>query len=79
LNDRVEACQLLGSAGRSGNAGSAHLHMEARVGSAGKRFESMAYYSADVTQAEQDAYLLWRISGEFRHFDPMLLFTASEP
>jgi len=33
----------------------------------------MSYYLADTTPEEKENYILWRTSGEFRHFDPMEL------
>lgn len=73
LGERVAACQPLGAVGKSGNAGVPHLHLEMRIGPAARRFASMAYYSTETTQDERDNYELWRMSGEFRHFDPMLV------
>jgi murein DD-endopeptidase MepM/ murein hydrolase activator NlpD len=73
LGDSVEACQSLGTAGKSGNAGGAHLHVEARLGPSGARFTSMAYYKVWATEEQRANYLLWRTSGTFRHFDPMSL------
>jgi len=78
LNERVDACQAVGSAGRSGNAGGAHLHMEARIGPSGERFDSMAYYIVKASDLERENYLRWRISGDFQHFDPMALFIPPE-
>ena len=71
----VVACFPLGSVGKSGNAGVAHLHLETRLGPAGTQFSSMAYYTVQSTQEERDNYALWRTSGVFRHFDPMNLLT----
>lgn len=73
LDGRVEACQALGSVGRSGNAGGNHLHVETRAGPPGMRFTQMGYYTAKNTPEERENYLLWRTSGTFQHFDPMLL------
>jgi murein DD-endopeptidase MepM/ murein hydrolase activator NlpD len=69
----VAACQLLGVVGKSGNAGVAHLHLETRLGPAGIEFDRMGYYLAESTQLEKENYLRWRISGEFRHFNPLTL------
>jgi murein DD-endopeptidase MepM/ murein hydrolase activator NlpD len=71
--DAVKTCQLLGEVGKSGNAGVPHLHLEMRIGPAGRQFASMAFYSTQTTQEERDNYVLWRMSGEFQHFDPMSL------
>jgi murein DD-endopeptidase MepM/ murein hydrolase activator NlpD len=73
LNESVDACQPIGAAGSSGNAGGAHLHLEMRIGPPGERFPSLAYYKMDATPEERQAYLRWRIGGEFNHFDPMLV------
>ena len=73
LGDRVAACQSLGVVGMSGNTDIPHLHIETRLGPAGQVFESMRFYDTRATQAEMDAYVLWRTSGIFQHFDPLLL------
>jgi murein DD-endopeptidase MepM/ murein hydrolase activator NlpD len=75
LGESVEACAPLGTVGKSGNAGGAHLHLETRLGPAGTRFTSMAYYKAWATDEQRANYLLWRISGTYRHFDPMLVLS----
>ncbi len=71
LGDTVVACQGIGEVGKSGNAGVSHLHLEMRIGPAGRSFTSMAFYTTQATEEERANYLLWRISGIFRHFDPM--------
>ncbi len=73
LGDTVAACQPLGVVGKSGNAGVAHLHIEARIGPANSQFTEMAYYLAQTTELARENYELWRTSGVFRHFDPMVL------
>jgi murein DD-endopeptidase MepM/ murein hydrolase activator NlpD len=73
LGDTVQACQALGAVGKSGNAGVAHLHLETRLGPPGTLFSGMAYYIAQASQLERDNYVLWRMSGVFQHFDPMIL------
>jgi murein DD-endopeptidase MepM/ murein hydrolase activator NlpD len=75
LGDSVRACQPLGAVGKSGNAGGAHLHLEARLGPAGTRFAGMGYYKAWASDEQRANYLLWRISGTYRHFDPMILLS----
>jgi len=75
VGDPVEACQPLGAVGRSGNAGIAHLHWEARRGPQGTTFTDMQFYDTRAAQEQIDDYLLWRISGVYRHFNPLeLLF-----
>lgn len=75
LSEVVKACQPLGEVGMSGNTDIPHLHLETRLGPAGAVFESMRFYDTQATQLEMENYKLWRTSGEFRHFDPMTLFT----
>ncbi len=69
----LAACQLLGTVGKSGNAGVAHLHLETRLGPAGIKFDRMGFYLAESTEIEKENYLRWRIGGEFRHFNPLVL------
>jgi len=72
---RVLCGDMLGRVGKTGyNIPVAHLHLEIRVGPAGARFENMAYYDTRATQKEMANYELWRMSGEYRHIDPMRLF-----
>jgi len=78
IGEWVEACTLLGNVGRSGNANVAHLHLETRIGPAGAVFFQMGYYRPENTEAEKESYLRWRIGGEFRHFDPMILLNWKE-
>jgi murein DD-endopeptidase MepM/ murein hydrolase activator NlpD len=73
LGDRVGACQPLGVVGMSGNTDIPHLHIETRWGPPGQVFESMRFYDTRAAQAEMDAYVLWRTSGVFQHFDPLYL------
>lgn len=75
LGDTVDACQPLGNAGKSGNAGGAHLHLETRLGPSGTRFASMGYYKAWASEEQRANYLLWRTSGTYRHFDPMTVLS----
>lgn len=76
LGETVQACQLLGEVGLTGNTDVPHLHLETRIGPPGHVFESMLFYSTRATQQEMDNYVLWRTSGVFRHFDPMILLSA---
>ena len=78
VGDSIVKCQLLGKVGKSGNAGTAHLHLEMRIGKAGQVFTSMAYYTKDASEEERDQYLIWRTSGLFRHFDPMLILRTQQ-
>ena len=71
LGEYIPACHPLGSVGKSGNAGVTHLHFETRIGKSGAQFPVMSNYLKDTTPEEEQNYVLWRTSGEFRHFDPM--------
>ncbi len=71
LGEYIPACHPLGSVGKSGNAGVTHLHLETRIGTSGVHFPVMSNYLEDTTPEEEQNYVLWRTSGEFRHFDPM--------
>jgi murein DD-endopeptidase MepM/ murein hydrolase activator NlpD len=73
LGDTIQACQSLGEVGESGNTDIPHLHLETRLGPAGKQFKSMLFYDTRATLEEMENYALWRTSGVFRHFDPMRL------
>jgi murein DD-endopeptidase MepM/ murein hydrolase activator NlpD len=73
LGEHVTACQGLGVVGMSGNTDIPHLHLETRLGPAGQVFESMRFYDTSATQAELDTYVLWRTSGVFQHFDPLVI------
>jgi murein DD-endopeptidase MepM/ murein hydrolase activator NlpD len=81
LGETVEACQPLGEVGMSGNTDIPHLHLETRLGPAGTVFESMRFYSTSATIEEMENYVLWRTSGVYRHFDPMILlmYNANNP
>ena len=76
FGEEVEACQPLGEVGMTGWTEIPHLHLEARTGPAGTVFESILYYDTQATQQEMDNYVLWRTSGVFQHFDPMMLVLA---
>ena len=75
LGDMLIACQQLGVVGKTGNAGVAHLHLETRLGPPGATFASLRYYDVHATQQEKDNYVLWSMSGVFRHFNPMDLLS----
>lgn len=75
MGEAIAGCQPIGTVGKSGNAGVAHLHLEMRIGNAAQSFPSMAYYVAEATSEERQTYLRWRVSGEFRAVDPMLILT----
>ncbi len=71
VEDAVTCGQAIGAVGSSGNALNPHLHLEARVGPAGLRLDSMAHYNASATPEEMSSYCLWRISGWFQLVDPL--------
>ena len=68
-----QPCQSLGVVGMSGNTDIPHLHIETRWGPPGQVFESMRFYDTRATVEEMDAYVQWRTSGVFQHFDPLYL------
>lgn len=75
LGDYVESCQTLGEVGKSGNTDIPHLHLETRIGPPGSVFPSMRFYDTRATLKEMETYTRWRTSGEFFHFDPMIIFS----
>lgn len=75
LGERVESCQLLGEVGKSGNTDIPHLHLETRIGPPNTVIKSMLFYDTRATLEEMDAYTRWRTSGEFSHFDPMIILS----
>lgn len=75
LGEMVASCQSLGEVGKSGDFNVEHLHLEARIGPEGTTFDGMAYYHTNTTAEERANYELWRTSGVYRHFDPMILFS----
>jgi murein DD-endopeptidase MepM/ murein hydrolase activator NlpD len=75
LGETIQHCQSLGEVGESGNTDIPHLHLETRLGPAGKQFKSMLFYDTRATLEEMENYVLWRTSGVFRHFDPMVLLS----
>jgi len=73
--DLVTCGQVLGEVGASGyNVVNAHLHLEIRLGPPGVMFPSMAFYTTTASVEEMETYTRWRTEGEFKHFDPMILF-----
>ena len=76
VGDQVACGQQLGLVGNSGMSSNAHLHFETRIGPSGARFESMAYYTLQSTEAERYNYCVWRVSNLFQLFDPMILLTS---
>jgi murein DD-endopeptidase MepM/ murein hydrolase activator NlpD len=73
IGDAITCGEEIGNLGNSQTA-EAHLHFETVIGLSNQIIPGMAFYSADATQEEMDAYLLLRTSGIFMPFDPMSLF-----
>lgn len=71
--EAVDCGQQLAETGLTGFTGGPHLHFETRWGPPGVVFDGMGYYRADMTPAELKNYELWRMSGTFHLFDPLLL------
>jgi len=74
---RVACGEQIGQVGTTGNSVNEHLHFEARIGPSGVQFTSLAHYDTSATQEEMRNYCLWRLSGAFMAFDPMLLLKSS--
>lgn len=76
VDEMVECGQVLGAVGMTGyGIVNPHLHLETRIGTADVKFPGMAFYTTDATLEEMSNYQRWRTSGNFRHFDPISLFT----
>jgi murein DD-endopeptidase MepM/ murein hydrolase activator NlpD len=74
LGEWVTSGTILGHVGETGYWVTVpHLHLETRLGPAGTTFEVMDFYHTQTSEEERANYTLWRTSGVFRHFDPMLL------
>ena len=79
MADAVVNCQPLGKVGHSGNTEAAHLHLETRVGPSSTIFPAMFGLLAEAPSEGRKNYTLWRTSGVFRHFNPMLLLLQPVP
>jgi murein DD-endopeptidase MepM/ murein hydrolase activator NlpD len=73
VNDPVSACLPLGAVGRTGNTEAFHLHLETRFGPPGLTLTGMSAFTDAASDEEKSNYRMWRISGKYRHFDPMPL------
>lgn len=74
--DWVACGELIGEVGKSGyNIPVAHLHLETRIGPSGAIFDEMGYYDTRASEVARENYETWRMSGVFRHFNPMVLFS----
>ena len=78
VGDQVACGQQLGLVGNSGMSSNAHLHFETRIGPSGARFDSMAYYTLQSSEAERYNYCVWRVSNLFELFDPMILLSTQD-
>ena len=74
-NDSVQCGTIVGEVGNTpeGWSSNPHLHLETRIGKQGSRFPSLAFYTTSATKDEMNLYRLWRMSGEFRLVNPLLL------
>lgn len=79
IGEAVSCGQTIGKVGTSGKSVNPHLHLETRIGPAGQSLGSMAHYDNTATEDEMRTYCLWRLSGEFQPFDPMLLLSLQAP
>jgi murein DD-endopeptidase MepM/ murein hydrolase activator NlpD len=77
LKQEITCGQQLAETGLTGFTGGPHLHFETRWGPAGQAFDSMAYYRVETTEEERANYVLWRMSGTYRLFDPMILLSPT--
>jgi murein DD-endopeptidase MepM/ murein hydrolase activator NlpD len=77
IGNYVKSGDLIGHVGKSSTV-EAHLHFETRIGPPNIVFDSLAYYSGDITPDEKTNYERFRMSGEFRSFDPMLIFNNAQ-
>jgi murein DD-endopeptidase MepM/ murein hydrolase activator NlpD len=73
LSDQISACQPIGKVGDTGNTNSPHLHLETRLGPPDYQFSEFAAFREGLSELARYNYTLWRISGVFKHFDPMRL------
>jgi murein DD-endopeptidase MepM/ murein hydrolase activator NlpD len=78
VGDQIACGQKIGLVGNTGYSSNPHLHFETRVGPSGARFESMAYYTVQSTEAERYNYCIWRVSNQFQLFDPMILLSIQD-
>ncbi len=73
VGDSVACGEEIGRVGSTGKSVNAHLHFESRIGPSGVTFSSLAHYDTSASVEEMRNYCLWRLSGAFQAFDPLLL------
>lgn len=77
--DQTVGCgEQIGAVGTTGRSVNAHLHLEMRSGPSGTRFASMAHYDNSTSEQERLNYCIWRVSGRFQSFDPLLVIKGFE-
>lgn len=74
--DEVDARDIIGAVGHSGNAlvGAEHLHLEVRVGPSDAQFGTISDYKPDSTEEERYNYCIWALSEVFQPIDPTTLW-----
>ena len=77
VGDPVTCGEVVGEVGPTGNSVNPHLHLETRLGPAGVTFTSLGYYDTRTTEEERSNYCIWRVSGWFQMFDPMILLSQT--
>lgn len=69
--DQMEAGNLVGTIGDSGNALAPHIHIEMRYGISGSLAGTMAHYDVTASENEMATYCRWRVSGLYRVLNPL--------